>query len=436
MIGTDFYEVEAELPTAQAVVPGPGPDGEHRRRQGRRGRRGRARGRRAPSSTMKIKDKYKPIYRDATILLRPKTGLKDMFLALDPGTHGGRRARRRAAASPVANTLPDVNPDEILAPLDADTRAYLQILLNAGGDGVHATTRQPARSSARRRTCARRSSASSPPTATPRRSRASWSKRRSNIKPRDPQLPAARRPSSARKDSQLAALRRLRQRQLRGVRRSRRRTCARRSQLLPGDARRRPRPRSRNVGRAGRRSSARRSRRCARSRASSAPALRRHAPVPARDHADHPRPDPPVRARRRSRRCATCAPPTEDLAPVTPAPDAQLQGPQHASSTRSPTTRPATRRATCSGAPGRPTTARSLFTTQDAHGPIRRGIVLARLRRAYGDARAASSAATRSSGMLTRLANFPTERQVCPSNLTPAARRADEASAAARRRLR
>ena len=35
---------------------------------------------------------------------------------------------------PVANTLPDVNPDEILAQLDADTRAYLRILLNAGGE--------------------------------------------------------------------------------------------------------------------------------------------------------------------------------------------------------------------------------------------------------------------------------------------------------------
>ena len=33
---------------------------------------------------------------------------------------------------PVANTLPDVNSDEILAQLDDDTRAY-QVLLNAAG---------------------------------------------------------------------------------------------------------------------------------------------------------------------------------------------------------------------------------------------------------------------------------------------------------------
>jgi phospholipid/cholesterol/gamma-HCH transport system substrate-binding protein len=34
----------------------------------------------------------------------------------------------------VANTLPDVNPDEVLAELDTDTRAYLRVLLNSGGE--------------------------------------------------------------------------------------------------------------------------------------------------------------------------------------------------------------------------------------------------------------------------------------------------------------
>ena len=36
--------------------------------------------------TMNIFRKYAPIYRDATVLLRPRTPLKDMYLALDPGT--------------------------------------------------------------------------------------------------------------------------------------------------------------------------------------------------------------------------------------------------------------------------------------------------------------------------------------------------------------
>jgi phospholipid/cholesterol/gamma-HCH transport system substrate-binding protein len=81
---------------------------------------------------MQINDEYRPIHRDATILLRPKTALKDMFLSLDPGTEAagdlpaGGKVRQ-------ANTLPDVNADEVLAQLDGDTRTYLRILLNAGG---------------------------------------------------------------------------------------------------------------------------------------------------------------------------------------------------------------------------------------------------------------------------------------------------------------
>ena len=66
------------------------------------------------------------------MLLRPKTGLKDMYLALDPGTPSAGELPEGGRVQ-VANTLPDVNSDEFLAQLDADTRAYLQILLNAGG---------------------------------------------------------------------------------------------------------------------------------------------------------------------------------------------------------------------------------------------------------------------------------------------------------------
>ena len=87
------------------------------------------RGRRSRTASavvdMQIKDKYKPIYNDATILLRPKTGLKDMILALDPGTKKAGELPEGGRVR-VANTLPDVNPDEVLAPLDGDTRAYLQ----------------------------------------------------------------------------------------------------------------------------------------------------------------------------------------------------------------------------------------------------------------------------------------------------------------------
>ena len=52
--------------------------------------------------TMQIQDKYKPIYKDATILLRPKTGLKDMILSLDPGTpQAGELKEGGASRSPT-----------------------------------------------------------------------------------------------------------------------------------------------------------------------------------------------------------------------------------------------------------------------------------------------------------------------------------------------
>src|SRR5215213_369907 len=131
LIGTNFYEVKAELPTAQAVVPGQGQSvniagvkvgevGDVELENGR------------AVVTMKIQNKYKPIYKDASVLLRPKTGLKDMILALDPGTEKAGEVSEGGRVK-VSDTLPDVNADEVLAQLDTDTRAYLEILLTAGG---------------------------------------------------------------------------------------------------------------------------------------------------------------------------------------------------------------------------------------------------------------------------------------------------------------
>jgi phospholipid/cholesterol/gamma-HCH transport system substrate-binding protein len=131
VLGTDFYEVEAQLSTAQAVVPGQGQTvniagvkvgevGQVRLEDG------------TAVVDMQIKNEYRPIYRDASILLRPKTGLKDMILALDPGTPRAG-ALEEGGRVRVANTLPDVNADQVLGTLDADTRAYVRILLNEGG---------------------------------------------------------------------------------------------------------------------------------------------------------------------------------------------------------------------------------------------------------------------------------------------------------------
>jgi phospholipid/cholesterol/gamma-HCH transport system substrate-binding protein len=131
VLGTTFYEVEAELPTAQAVVPGQGQTVNVAGvKVGEVGKVTLEDGKAVV--VMRIQDKYRPIHRDATVLLRPKTGLKDMFLALDPGTASAGDLPEHGRVR-VANTLPDVNADEILAQLDGDTRDYLRILLNAGG---------------------------------------------------------------------------------------------------------------------------------------------------------------------------------------------------------------------------------------------------------------------------------------------------------------
>jgi phospholipid/cholesterol/gamma-HCH transport system substrate-binding protein len=75
------------------------------------------------------------VRRDATVLLRPRTGLKDMFLALEPGSRS-EPAVPEGGTIRVNNTLPDVNSDEILSVLDADTRAYLKLLIGGAGKGL------------------------------------------------------------------------------------------------------------------------------------------------------------------------------------------------------------------------------------------------------------------------------------------------------------
>jgi phospholipid/cholesterol/gamma-HCH transport system substrate-binding protein len=82
---------------------------------------------------MKIRKKYAPVYKDASLLLRPKTGLKDMIIEMDPGTPGAGAYKEGERIS-ISHSSPDVNLDEVLASLDGDTRSYLTILLTSGGE--------------------------------------------------------------------------------------------------------------------------------------------------------------------------------------------------------------------------------------------------------------------------------------------------------------
>jgi phospholipid/cholesterol/gamma-HCH transport system substrate-binding protein len=80
---------------------------------------------------MDIDKKYAPIYRNATVLLRPRTPLKDMYLELDPGSRSAGRIPAGGTLS-TAHTSPDVDVSEILSSLDSDSRNYLVLLLAAG----------------------------------------------------------------------------------------------------------------------------------------------------------------------------------------------------------------------------------------------------------------------------------------------------------------
>jgi phospholipid/cholesterol/gamma-HCH transport system substrate-binding protein len=80
---------------------------------------------------MDIDKQYAPIYRNATVLLRPRTPLKDMYLELDPGSRSAGRVPAGGTLS-TAHTSPDVDVSEILSSLDSDSRNYLVLLLAAG----------------------------------------------------------------------------------------------------------------------------------------------------------------------------------------------------------------------------------------------------------------------------------------------------------------
>ncbi len=129
------FTINAEFSTAQAVTPG----------QGQTVRVSGVQIGEIGGVTLKngiavvkleIDQQYKHLIRtDATALLRPRTGLKDMFVEVNPGSKNAPVAKPGFTIQ-VSNTLPDINVDEILSSLDADTRAYLDLLVNGAGQGL------------------------------------------------------------------------------------------------------------------------------------------------------------------------------------------------------------------------------------------------------------------------------------------------------------
>jgi phospholipid/cholesterol/gamma-HCH transport system substrate-binding protein len=132
------YKLKAEFSDAQAVIPG---QGQSVRVAGVEvGKIGKVEPENGVAVVeMKldrkmIDDGTLDVRSDATAQLRPRTGLKDMFIELDPGAAG--RKLEENDTLPVQNTEPDVDPDEILSALDTDTRSYLQLLIAGLGKGL------------------------------------------------------------------------------------------------------------------------------------------------------------------------------------------------------------------------------------------------------------------------------------------------------------
>ncbi len=129
------FTINAEFSTAQAVTPG---QGQSVRISGVQvGTIGGVKLENGIAVVqLNIDSKYKNlIHTNWTALLRPRTGLKDMFVELAPGP-GNAPVAKPGYTIPVGNTNPDIDVDEILGSLDADSRSYLNLLINGAGQGL------------------------------------------------------------------------------------------------------------------------------------------------------------------------------------------------------------------------------------------------------------------------------------------------------------
>ncbi|WP_205696245.1 MCE family protein [Conexibacter sp. SYSU D00693] len=131
----DVYSVEVELPTGQALTPGQGQTvtvagvqvGEIGNVELRNGR-----------AVVRLdieRRELGAVHADAKVLVRPKTGLQDMTIDMDPGTSRAP-VLGEDDVLPVDRATPSVNVDEVLAGLDTDVRGYVKGLLQGFGDGL------------------------------------------------------------------------------------------------------------------------------------------------------------------------------------------------------------------------------------------------------------------------------------------------------------
>ena len=88
-----------------------------------------------------IEPKYKDLlHQDAEFLTRPKTGLNDMVIEIDPGTTGP--PPEEGSTLPLSQGMSNVQLEQFFNTLDRDTQDYLVLLLNGAGFGLDGKGRE------------------------------------------------------------------------------------------------------------------------------------------------------------------------------------------------------------------------------------------------------------------------------------------------------
>ncbi|HYH52498.1 MAG TPA: MlaD family protein [Solirubrobacterales bacterium] len=134
VVGEEFDHITAEFSTAQAVTPGQGQSVDIAGIEIGKVTSVDLEDGHAVVGMDIVPEYMELIHPNATFLLRPKTGLNDMIVEIDPG--GGRKSIEDGANFTLAQTEPNTNLDAFLATLDADTRQYLQLLVAGGAQGL------------------------------------------------------------------------------------------------------------------------------------------------------------------------------------------------------------------------------------------------------------------------------------------------------------
>jgi phospholipid/cholesterol/gamma-HCH transport system substrate-binding protein len=135
VVGESPFKLRVELDTAQGILPGQGQAvnvsgvrvGDIRSVDLVDGK---------AVASLAIEERFGRVYSNATVLLRPKTGVKDMIIELDPGSPKSGKRLESGALLRSSSTQTDVNLADFLSTLDGDTRDYLKLLVGGGGQAL------------------------------------------------------------------------------------------------------------------------------------------------------------------------------------------------------------------------------------------------------------------------------------------------------------